>query len=390
MSSEVAPLSELAYINPRSPAPVSGKPTTFVAMEDISESGQLTRARTLPAAAGYTPFVEGDVLLAKITPCLENGKGAHARRLPIRVAQGSTEFHVLRARPGVHDRYLFHWTRTPTLRRAAEAMMTGSAGQRRVPAAFFDRFTVPVLNEQEQHRAAEILDSLDGMIRVTERLIEKRTSHFHSLASSLLAPSSNNDDECRLGEIVPSVDYGVSTPLDSSGRTPVMRMGNLRDGAIDADDLRWTSSPVPPLLLLRDGDVLFNRTNSIDHVGRTSIWRSELDRATFASYLVRLNPDRTALLPDYLNYLLNLPSVQRKVRRWATTAVQQVNINPTNLRNTLVAIPPKLDVQQKAVDILDNAQSTIHRESKLLERLDGLRAGLADDLLTGRVRTVPV
>ena len=87
-----------AEINPRSPSPTDGETVSFVAMADVSESGVIDNVELRKTSTGYTLFAVGDVLVAKITPCFENGKGAHVRGLPTRCGLGSTEFHVLRPR----------------------------------------------------------------------------------------------------------------------------------------------------------------------------------------------------------------------------------------------------------------------------------------------------
>ena len=109
---ELRPISELAYINPGR-VPIAGGPETsvsFIPMADVSESGEWTNhkvRRLREVSSGYTAFAEGDVLFAKITPCMENGKGAHALGLINGVGFGTTEFHVVRAREGISDsRYL--------------------------------------------------------------------------------------------------------------------------------------------------------------------------------------------------------------------------------------------------------------------------------------------
>src|SRR5690606_15758042 len=108
----------------------------FIPMTDVSESGRWTFKQSRPlksVTAGFTAFEEGDVLVAKITPCLENGKGVHAVGLENGIGFGSTEFHVLRARMGNEPRFVFHLSQWRRFRRAAESQMVGSAGQQRVP-----------------------------------------------------------------------------------------------------------------------------------------------------------------------------------------------------------------------------------------------------------------
>lgn len=137
-------LDELAQINPRTER-TSGKNITFLPMEAVSNNGQILARHERKVAdlgSGYTVFAEGDILVAKITPCFENGKGCHATGLPSGMGFGSTEFHVLRARSRLDQRLLFHIVNSYEFRKRGEANMTGSAGQRRVPADYIKQFTL--------------------------------------------------------------------------------------------------------------------------------------------------------------------------------------------------------------------------------------------------------
>src|SRR5262249_16364855 len=155
-----------------------------------------------------------------------------------------------------------------------------------------------------------------------------------------------DDWECKpLSWFVPSAEYGISTSLGDVGE-PVLRMNNLADGEAELADLKYTDAPVPPKLCLRPRHVLFNRTNSLEHVGRTGIWRGQREHATFASYLVRLNAHSDRLSSELLNIWLNWPKTQIEMRRYATPGVQQVNINPTNLRSIWAAFPRSLNEQR--------------------------------------------
>ena len=159
-------------------------------------------------------------------------------------------------------------------------------------------------------------------------------------------------------------------------------MNNMREGAIDVSDLKYSSSPDAERLLLRLNDVLFNRTNSIEHVGRTSLWRGELDRASFASYIVRLFPDVTRLDPEYLVRWLNLPGVQLAIRRFATPGVHQVNINPTNLRRVEILLPENLREQRRIAEVLSTLDEAIEQTEALTAKYQQIKAGLMHDLFT--------
>src|SRR5262249_21239012 len=139
----------------------------FLPMAAVSEE----RADVMPQSvrtfgqvkAGYTYFRNGDVLVAKITPCFENGKIAVAH-LTHRHGFGSTEFHVIRAvEERLDRRYLVHFLRRERIRIEGERRMTGSAGQRRVPKSFIEGVEIPLQPLAEQRRIAAILDAADAL-----------------------------------------------------------------------------------------------------------------------------------------------------------------------------------------------------------------------------------
>lgn len=173
------PLSYFAEINPSTN--VNGvhpeSEVVFLPMPAIAEGGGWSSLERRPIKlrhSGYTLFQEGDVLVAKITPCFENGKAAFLNKLSPSIGIGSTEYHVLRAKRGVDPRFIYHWVRHPRFKREGEASMTGSAGQRRVPSQLFDRFLVPDMTSVEQSAVADALDHIDhrveALVRETDKL----------------------------------------------------------------------------------------------------------------------------------------------------------------------------------------------------------------------------
>lgn len=265
---------------------------------------------------------------------------------------------------------------------------------------------------EEQRRIAEVLDTLDEVIQRTEALIAKLKQAKAGLLHDLLTRGLDENGELRdpnahpeqfketplgripqvwsvgvLSELVPRAEYGISVSLEDRRGIPVLRMNNLKDGEADLSDLKLSDSVDAHQLLLQEGDVLFNRTNSIDHVGRTAIWRGQLEKASFASYLVRLVPYVIRLLPEYLNLWLNWPVTQVRIRRHATPGVHQVNINPTNLRKADIAFPGDIAEQQEIIKVVDSESEQIRLEESRLAKLYVLQKGLAQDILTGHVRT---
>ena len=163
-------LSEVAQINPRTPTRLNADHlVSFVPMEAVDETtASITRRSHRPyeqVSKGYTVFAENDVLLAKITPCMENGKCAIARRLTDGIGFGSTEFHIVRASPEVMPEWIHYFWRLPKTRWLAERQMTGSAGQRRVPTSFLQRLEIPVPPISRQVPIIERLTTADHLRR---------------------------------------------------------------------------------------------------------------------------------------------------------------------------------------------------------------------------------
>lgn len=145
-------------------------------MEDVDNSARIIRINERPLTSvknGFTRFASNDILFAKITPCMENGKGALVTNLTSNVGFGSTEFHVLRAKHPQSILFLYYWTLDPRLRLAAKNQMVGSAGQQRVPAEFFDNFLVAIPPLEEQEQIGKFLYQADLTIHQTEQKLVK-------------------------------------------------------------------------------------------------------------------------------------------------------------------------------------------------------------------------
>lgn len=153
---------------------------SFVPMDAVGEHGGINLNQTKPLAdvsSGYTEFQDGDVVVAKITPCFENGKAALAQGLMNGAAYGTTELHVLRAGPTLDRGFLFYVAISDRFRKLGESEMYGAGGQKRVPPEFNKDFPMPVPSLLEQQQIAAFLDwktgQIDTLIARKQELLEK-------------------------------------------------------------------------------------------------------------------------------------------------------------------------------------------------------------------------
>jgi len=173
-----AKIGAIAEVNPKIPFKVVRDQTatvSFIPMAGVSEDGTILAAEERKCSdviKGYRYFESRDVLLAKITPCFENGKAAFLDQLPNSIGFGSTEFHVLRPGKGVDPKYLFYLIWNPYFRSFGRNNMTGTAGQKRLPADFVKRFEIPLPPLPEQKRIAAILDKADAIRRKRQQAIK--------------------------------------------------------------------------------------------------------------------------------------------------------------------------------------------------------------------------
>ncbi|MCX5154643.1 restriction endonuclease subunit S [Streptomyces sp. NBC_00291] len=253
----------------------------------------------------------------------------------------------------------------------------------------FGSLCFPLIPLAEQRRIVKVLGAALAVQEAAQKSIDKIRSVRRGMLLELMCSvsesmPSENWVRVPLKDVVPSAEYGISEALDIDPvGIPVLRMNNIRDGRIEVDGLRYSPLSVPDRLVLRNGDVLFNRTNSIDHVGKTAMWRGELARATFASYLVRLNPDLRQIIPEYLVEWLQHPLIRQRVKAISTVAVQQVNVNPTKLRELEIDLPVALEDQRRIVASLAACDDRIRQEEEELAKLRKMKVGLADDMLAG-------
>jgi type I restriction enzyme S subunit len=275
---------------------------------------------------------------------------------------------------------------------------------------------VPLPTLTEQHCIVAYLDSscaaidaalsvkrcqLENLESVRKAIISRAVTH--GLADQPKLQLLDHDwikevpahwEVCRIKRVLARMDYGISESTIEEGRYPVLKMGHLQDGEISFSNLDFVDE-VDENLLLETGDLLYNRTNSPDQVGKAAVFRkSRADAITFASYLVRLRVNHRAN-PFFLNYVFNSNGFLGFARRLAIQSVQQSNLNSTRYSQLFIPLPPiaeqntisayldeKVAELKRIVDGIEFQIKTLiaYRQSLIYECVTGQRRITALDL----------
>ena len=189
---EVKSLKRICIINPQKSEIdiIKFDYAVFLPMEKVGEDGTYDSSGVYPTKElvnGYTYFCKGDIILAKITPCFENGKGAILNNLPTQIGFGSTEFHVIRPLKNKSEgHYIYFLTYSEIFKSLGEAYMTGAAGQKRVPTSFIENFKFPIPPYDEQKIIAQEISMLNFEIDNTTIYIRRQIELLKEYKTSLI------------------------------------------------------------------------------------------------------------------------------------------------------------------------------------------------------------
>lgn len=228
-------------------------------------------------------------------------------------------------------------------------------------------FPLPPLSEQQRivERIEELFAKLDEakerLQEVVDSFAVRKAAILHKAFTGELTQqwrlengvSDESWEEKTIGEICSSLKYGTSKKSSDDGEVVVLRMGNLQNGEIDWSNLAYTSDEEDiKKYLLKSGDVLFNRTNSPELVGKTSIYRGEMP-AIYAGYLIKLDYEKNIVVGDYLNYYLNSSKAKEYYMQVKTDGVSQSNINAKKIGEFEIPLPT-LSEQHEIVRLIDD------------------------------------
>ena len=410
-------LSDFASINPKIKSNVELTKNTkvsFIKMEDVSNDAKVIKKHVRnysEVAKGFTRFNNNDVLVAKITPCFENGKGGYVDHLVNGVGFGSTEFHVLRSTKVSDSKYLYQYTNYDAFRLEAEASMCGTGGQRRVQTEFMKTYKISYPPLPEQQKIAAILTSVDDVIEKTQAQINKLKDLKTGMMQELLTRGVGVDGKphtefkdspvgripkdwgvVKLSSVLSKIDSGWSPSCievpPESGQWGVIKVSAVTRGSfleIESKTLPDGLSP-KPLIRIKKGDILLTRANGVaDLVGKCVLVLDEPKANLMMSdKILRLNYSK-AIHPYYLLYYFNSRTIRKQIElSWGGSSGQK-NISQADIKNYLIALP-SLEEQKIIGDAIFRVDQLWANKKEKLTKLEQLKKALMQDLLTGKVR----
>lgn len=384
---ELIPIGEVVTVNPRKNVELSGDDlVSFVPMASVDKiSGTIAAPMDRPyneVSKGFTHFQDGDVIFAKITPSMENGKSAVARDLTNGTGIGSTEFHVFRTNGTIKPLYIWHYIRQRAFRDSAQAVMTGAVGQQRVPADWLKNHRIPIPPLAEQQR---IVGKVDRLTERTARarkdldripiLIARYKSAILSLAfkgdltkdyrkknSILERNGSDFPSEWvvkPLGEIS-EIQGGVQVGKKRSSNAvlvevPYLRVANVQRGWLNLDEIKTllVTPQERDRLLLREGDVLMNEGGDRDKLGRGWVWREEVATCIHQNHVFRIRLNDKFFPPEFISHYANENGQQYFIDQGKQTT-NLASISKKKVSALPVPVPPT----DEAVEIVRRIEAT--------------------------------
>ena len=281
--------------------------------------------------------------------------------------------------------YLFH------KRNDLIAQGTGGA-QPNISQTILKNLPIPLPPLATQHaivtRIETLFAELDKAVQHLRTAQQQLKTYRQAVLNHWLTNGSEKWQHTTIGNIVEKVEYGSSAKSEKEGRIPVLRMGNIQKGRFDWSDLVYSNNDeeINKYLLKKD-DVLFNRTNSPELVGKTAIYKGERP-AIFAGYLIRLHYKKDLINADFLNYFLNSDIARNYGNTVKSDGVNQSNINGQKLKTYPIALPPLTEqhrIVQEIESRLSQATASETYIENALQQAEALRQSILKKAFSGEL-----
>lgn len=385
-------ISDICSINPRQNDNIpENSEISFIPMAAVSANGQVDLSDTLESSKvkNYTVFRNGDVLFAKITPCMENGKGAIVQNLVNGYGAGSTEFIVLRPNTDVITaKWLYLYLSQRSFRWECQQHMTGSAGQKRVPPKYLASCEIPVPPVPEQERIVSKIEELFSRldVSVAELRIAKEKLKVYRQAV-LKEAFSTCEEYTKISDVCQHVTDGDHMPPPKADNgIPFIMISNIEKAHINWRSTKYVTEDyykaIGELRTPRKGDILYTVTGSF---GIPVI--VDFDKKfCFQRHIALLRPNEK-IAQKYLFYVLQTPYVYMQASKGATGTAQKT-VGLSVLRNiTIPYCSTKkqigiIEFLEQHLTTCDSIEQTIDTS---LQQAEALRQSILKQAFEGRL-----
>lgn len=378
-------LGEFCTLNPKTKQIPDDMEVSFVPMQRVSDTGDVQTDEIRKASEvkkGFTFFEEGDVLFAKITPCMENGKGGIARGLKNGVGFGSTEFHVLHPDPEkVSSEWLYYLTSWDEFRQQCARNMTGSAGQKRVPKSYLEHYKVHLPPLEEQRHIAALLDKVSDLIAKRRAQLDKLDLLVKARFVEMFGDPVTNPYGYPVHQLSDYIEFltsgsrGWAQYFSDEGEY-FITIKNVKNCRITLNDVQHI---VPPdnaeakRTRVQEGDLLISITADL---GRTGVVTKEIAEhgAYINQHLTCIRLNQKEVLPLYVAYYMESEAGKGQFQAKNQSAVK-AGLNFNSINTLRLMVPPK-EQQGSFIDFVERTDKSKLTIQRSLDKLEILKKAL--------------
>lgn len=254
----------------------------------------------------------------------------------------------------VDQQYFLYYLKSDVTQTYIKELATGSVRDN-LKISDLGKFPIKLIPLDEQKKVVAHLDLVYSLIKQRNLQLQKLDELVKSRFVEMFGDPVSNPKEwdvVKIGDIATEVKYGTSLPAVEGGKYPYLRMNNMtNDGHLDLSNLKYIDVPDDEIekCIVRKGDVLFNRTNSVELVGKTCVFDLD-EEMIIAGYIIRVRLHE-AMLPIVFSSYMNTVVIKQYLRKIAKGAVNQANINAKELQAIQIYLPP-LDLQNQFADFV--------------------------------------
>ncbi|PIQ25363.1 hypothetical protein COW36_20015 [bacterium (Candidatus Blackallbacteria) CG17_big_fil_post_rev_8_21_14_2_50_48_46] len=357
---------------------------------------------------GFTPMTDGDVIFAKITPCMENGKIATVHSLKNRIAFGSTEFHVFRCYKSVVNTYLFYYLVQSKTRQDAAQNMTGAVGQRRVPKQYLEELDIPIPPFSEQHRIVAKLEELfseldkgvESLKTAQQQLKVYRQAVLKWAFEGLLTQFKDKDlkwHSFKLGEVIQSIDgdrgknYPKKHEFLDAGHCLFLSTKNVREDRFVFEDNIFISKEKDDQLRggkLHLNDVVITTRGTLGNVALYDERIKFKDVRINSGMLILRVKNQSILNNKYLMKFITSPIFYKQLKeKQSGTAQPQIPANV--LKEIIIPVPHSIDEQNLIVSEIESRLSVCDKIEESIEhslkQAEALRQSILKQAFEGKL-----